>query len=165
MSGRPVTPSRCLCVSSELLDRFTCGLFFLGELRPLYQVLVYFRCMWLTPNPNARDNWHRTRAKTQGCQFCNNYDNSVIAGPIMLKVRMCAGTHLTKCFHVQQLRSVVKKKIESGEETYEILCLSGQMILSEKLGPWTRWSPPPESGPEMSCLADLFAVHTFILNA
>ena len=41
--------------------------------------------------------------KTNGCQLDNNYDNSVITGPIALKFRMHVGTHLAMYFHVSQL--------------------------------------------------------------
>ena len=46
---------------------------------------------------------HAPRKKTKGCQFCNNYENSVITGPIALKLRMHVGTHLKMYFHVPQL--------------------------------------------------------------
>ena len=35
---------------------------------------------------------HEPLAQTKRCQLCNNYDNSVIAGPIALKLRMHVGT-------------------------------------------------------------------------
>ena len=35
----------------------------------------------------------RATCKTKGCQLCNMYDNSVITGPIMLKLRMYVRTH------------------------------------------------------------------------
>ena len=52
--------------------------------------------MWVTPNARAR-------AKMKGRQFSNNYDNSVITGPITLKLRMQEGIHLAMYFHASQL--------------------------------------------------------------
>ena len=43
---------------------------------------------------------HVSRTKRKGCQFCNNYDNLVITGPIALKFRMQVGTHQAMHFHV-----------------------------------------------------------------
>ena len=56
----------------------------------------------------AGDPWplmHMTGAKTKGRQFCNNYDRSVIIGPITLKLRTYeyVGTYLAMQFHVSQL--------------------------------------------------------------
>ena len=47
----------------------------------------------------------RATRKTKGYQFGNIYDNSVISGPITLKLRMhvAVGTHLAMYFHVSQL--------------------------------------------------------------
>ena len=46
---------------------------------------------------------HVATCKTKGCQLDNNYDNSVITGPITLKLRMHVGTHLAMYFQVSQL--------------------------------------------------------------
>ena len=43
---------------------------------------------------------HVPRAKTEGCQFRNNYDNLVITGLILLKPRMHVGTHLAMHMYV-----------------------------------------------------------------
>ena len=52
--------------------------------------------MWVTSNARAT-------CKTKGCQLCNNYDNSVITGPITMNLRLHVGTHTTMYFHVSQL--------------------------------------------------------------
>ena len=69
-------------LSQQLLDRLACGLFcwVAPFLLPSIELLSI---MWVTPNA-------RTTCKTQGYQFDNNYDNSVITGPITLKFRMHA---------------------------------------------------------------------------
>ena len=72
------------------------AVFFAGYPHSSCQVLDYCRCMWVTPNARAT-------CKIKGCQFDNNYDDSVITGPIMLKLRMHVGTHLAVHFHVSQL--------------------------------------------------------------
>ena len=41
--------------------------------------------------------------QNEGCQFRNNYDNSVITGPIALKLHMHESIHLAMYFHVSQL--------------------------------------------------------------
>ena len=46
---------------------------------------------------------HMSHSKTKEWQFYNNYDNSVLDGPIALKLCMRVGTHLAKYFHVLQL--------------------------------------------------------------
>ena len=48
--------------------------------------------MWVTPY-----------ARAKGCQLFNNYDKSVITGPIALTLRMYVGTHPLQYFHVLQL--------------------------------------------------------------
>ena len=52
--------------------------------------------MWGTPNTRAT-------YKTKGCQLGKSYDNSIITGPITLKLRMHVGTHISMSFHESQL--------------------------------------------------------------
>ena len=52
--------------------------------------------MWVTPNARAT-------CKNEGMLVFNNYDNSIITGPIALKLRMHEVIHLAKYFYVSQL--------------------------------------------------------------
>ena len=87
-----------MLISLQPLNQFACGLFYkvasslLPSIGLLSSVDVY--------------GWRLTHmpcAKMKGCQFDNNYDNSVITGPIALKPCMHVGTYLAMYIHVSQL--------------------------------------------------------------
>ena len=73
------------------------------------------RCMWVTMNARAT-------CKTKGCHLDNNYDDSVITGPITLKLHMHVGTHLDifPCvtagarLHVRTCKAMIVLDLENG---------------------------------------------------
>ena len=58
-----------------------------SSIAPTKHWTIVDACGWLYYNAHAT-------CKTKGCQLDNNYDNSVITGPITLKLCMHVGTHL-----------------------------------------------------------------------
>ena len=82
-----------MLIPLQPLNRFTCC-FLYRVASSLLPSTGLFRCMRVTPN---------ARAKMKGCLFSNNHDNSVITGPIALKLRMHEDIHLAMYFDVPQL--------------------------------------------------------------
>ena len=64
--------------------------------------------------------------KMKECQFCKNYNNSLITGSIELKLSVHIGTHLTMDFHVPQLwwycMCTFARVISRSEEQLNQLC-------------------------------------------
>ena len=81
------------------------------------------------------------RAKTKGCQFCNNYDNSVLTGLIALEVRMHAGSghRVTVGLLLHARTCKGRSQISRTAEPTAIKCgtMMGTGGVQKSVGPYT----------------------------